>query len=202
MPVRPQEMNIVRNGYWWQQWLQLWRPIFSMLAAVSEKEEVVVVVVPLKVEEAEFYHGRWLDVLMSLIFLAYFYVLMTTKSKNLEFFYKSRIWIMGLSAPFFPFNARRWLLFLQSQICECLWSISFTFLITWHLFTVSPVYLSLSSFFISFKWRSLSLNYTEQEIKQWREERRNNYPSKCNANKVFSSATLCPCFHSGKASIW
>lgn len=38
--------------------------------------------------------------------------------------------------------------------------------------------------------RSLSVNYTEQEIKQWREERRNNYPSKCNANKKLAEAEV------------
>lgn len=172
-----------------------------MLAAVSEKEEVVVLVVPLKVEEVEFYHGRWLNVLMSLIFLAYFYVLVTTKSKNLEIFYKSRIWIVGLSDPFSH-------LMLEDDFYFC--SLKYVsacglFLLLFWLHGIclqSVLFTYLSFFFISFKWRSLSLNYTEQEIKQWREERRNNYPSKCNANKVFSSATPCPCFHSGKASIW
>lgn len=36
--------------------------------------------------------------------------------------------------------------------------------------------------------RSLSLIYSEQEIQQWREERRKNYPSKGNIEKVLFSA--------------
>lgn len=39
--------------------------------------------------------------------------------------------------------------------------------------------------------------YTEQEIKQWREERRKNYPSKRNVKKVFFFIcnTNFPCSH-------
>lgn len=39
--------------------------------------------------------------------------------------------------------------------------------------------------------KSLALTYTEQEIKQWCEERRKNYPSKANVNKV-RLIVVCP----------
>ncbi|XP_051124581.1 uncharacterized protein LOC127246949 isoform X2 [Andrographis paniculata] len=42
------------------------------------------------------------------------------------------------------------------------------------------------------KKRSLVLNYTEQEIRQWREQRRNNYPSKANIEKKLKENSIQP----------
>lgn len=39
--------------------------------------------------------------------------------------------------------------------------------------------------------RSISLNYTEKEIQEWREERRKNYPSKSNIQKVLFPGKFC-----------
>lgn len=52
------------------------------------------------------------------------------------------------------------------------------------------------------KRRPLTLNYTEQEIQQWREQRKKNYPSKANMEKKLKDKSMRPEITDAVANIW